>query len=494
MMEDDMPAMVGMMERDLSGFSAAPREGEVLVPGPAQTMMMQTSREITAKRVAVPRHIPHILREIREMCAAFGDTYVWSWEVKNRREGRMDTIKGPTIKLAMMLVQAFGNCSVDMDIQETPTHWIFKSWFMDYEKGTSLSRLFQQRKSQNTGMADKDRAADMIFQMGQSKAARNVVVNALSSFSSFAVEEAEKGLLSKFQSPEAKESAWNFIDRVLEQHDIDIARVEAVIGRRSKEWTVPNLAKAFMMLRGIAEGLASADDQFPTLEAAAEMLDEQETDRQTTKKRTERTQKPKADPKPQVEQPAADKPKPAETKPDPDATAPFTPEQIKAAAVIIEKLTDATSFVQVEALRGEAAAAGLAKHQGIMSSIESARAAVRDAKAARVEPERQTMLEPDAPREDYDPPVDETNSGGEPDETDVLSRIEQMFEGLDDETAIDETRTKVLPAVETLSPAGQEAVKGYYNAAQARAVAKAKPKPAAAPVRSARAQLFSEND
>lgn len=495
MNDDNLPVMSGLMERDLSGFgdvfspaSSAPSGGTL--------MMQQTSREITARRVDVNRQIPAIMKEIREMCAAFGDTYVYSWEVNNRQKGGKDTIKGPTIKLAMMLHQAFGNCSVDMDVTETPTHWTFKAWFMDYEKGTSLSRLFQQRKNQNTGMKDADRQADIVFQIGQSKAARNVVVNALSSFTSYAIEESEKGLLARFKSPEAIEAAWTFMERVMADHGIDQHRVEAVIGRRRSDFTIPNLAKAYMMLRGIHEGMTSADDQFPTGEAAEEMLDEQEEERQEVRSRASRK---KAEPKPKTEAKPKDEPQEGTTAPAPEQAKPIEakpaakPAETKAEAPSfdqgqIDKIKaayfDAETFETIQAIRADVAKHGYQDAPGIAKAyneaMERVRAANARAKAAApTETDEEARTEPEI------------------DQDDIIERCQSLFADAGSEEEVEHARKNMLKYFDQLSANNQQVLTGIYNEAKARVKPPApqptapKPAPLGKPAGGA---LFSEDD
>lgn len=240
------------------------------LPALMQPMVIQmTSRDFTAKKVAVPRNLKKILADLRTLCAQWGSTYVWSWEVYNRELGRKELIEGGTIKLANDLVGIWGNCSVECEVNETATHWIFKAWFMDAERGVATSRLFQQRKSQNVGgRMDGGRAADMIFQIGQSKAIRNVVLNALPSLSNEAIEESKRAIIDMFKDPENAKKANAFIDRVMADKQIGIKRVEATVGRVRPDWTVRDMAKVYMEMRGLYEGMTVADEIYPSEEKA----------------------------------------------------------------------------------------------------------------------------------------------------------------------------------------------------------------------------------
>lgn len=267
-MPDDMVDLAEPLARDMSGFGPSLAGGGMMAPV-NQTVIMATSREITAKKVAVAREPAVVLRTLAMMAASFGDTYVYSWPVKDRANGRSTILEGGTIKLANDLLMAYGNCSVDLDIQETPTHWLFKAWFMDYEKGVSTSRMFQQRKAQNVGMKDADRALDMVFQIGQSKAIRNVVLNALASFSNYTIEESKRNLLAKFADPENANKARTFITSVMDDNEISFGQVEAVIGRVRNDWTIRDLARIYTEMRGIKDGMTVASEVYPSVDKAA---------------------------------------------------------------------------------------------------------------------------------------------------------------------------------------------------------------------------------
>lgn len=259
----------------------------------AQTIIQMASRDYTARKVAVARNLQKILADLRTLCASWGETYVWSWEVWDNKLGRKVPIEGGTIKLANDLVGLWGNCSVECEVSETPTHWIFKAWFMDAEKGVATSRLFQQRKSQNIGgKMDPDRAMDMVFQIGQSKAIRNVVLNALPSLANEAIEMSKGFTLDLFRDEANAKKAQAFIDRVLDEYKISNKRAEGLVGRIRSEWTVRDLAKVYMTARGVREGMVEADEAFPT-EATADRVRAEREDEKASKRKEAEKAKPK---------------------------------------------------------------------------------------------------------------------------------------------------------------------------------------------------------
>ena len=266
------------MNEDISedlgeGFPPPAEIYETGAPAPATGELMVSSfgGVITAQRVAVPRNEVAIRRKLAALCAAAGERYIYSWPVRDRANRRTTTVQGPTIKLANDLARTYGNCVIDVRALDHPTFTMFYARFTDLESGYALVRAFRQRKDQDTGMRDIGRAEDIVFQIGQSKAIRNVVVNALASHVDFMVEEAEKNLLAMIENN--REKAEDFIDRAAERYNIDMARIEAVVGRAKKKWTLRDVARVFSELRGISEGLTAADDIYPSEEDAAAVTD-----------------------------------------------------------------------------------------------------------------------------------------------------------------------------------------------------------------------------
>lgn len=287
-------------------------------PVPAPVGGMATDRAlaqiVTAQRVAVKRRQDEIRRNIALAAQAAGSEYFYRWEVNNRRTGSKDIVEGVSIIGAMAVARIYGNCATRCIVaSETPTHWTMAAEFVDYETGFTLVRQFQQRKNQNTGMKDVDRAADLVFQIAQSKAIRNVLRGALGDLCDFAVEEAKRGLLAKIEEDPDKARAGCI--KLANRLGIDGHRIERVMGRAIAKWTVTDIAAAAARLRSIEDGFASADDLFPTPEqAAANAAAEETTDTQPrgTPQAQPVGESPKVAPKEDAPAPATDPPPPAD--------------------------------------------------------------------------------------------------------------------------------------------------------------------------------------
>ncbi|WP_287138983.1 hypothetical protein [Mesorhizobium sp.] len=216
-----------------------------------------------AQPVAVHRDEGKVLSKIRTLAAAAGEDWYYRFPVKNRKENRVDWIEGPSIKCANDLGRIYGNCEVDCRAQDLGKVVLFHARFLDLETGYSLTRPFQQRKSAaKLGGSDDERREDIAFQIGASKAIRNVTVNALRTFADFAVVEAKGALVDKIGRDIEK---WrrNTIERTSAR--VDIARVEAVIGRPAKDWLAPDIAKVVASMTAVADGMATLDETFPPL-------------------------------------------------------------------------------------------------------------------------------------------------------------------------------------------------------------------------------------
>jgi hypothetical protein len=240
---------------------------------PAAGLMADSAglRVIGAQKVAVPRDEPKVLSRLALLAARAGDDWYYRWPVQNKKTKKTDWIEGPSIKLANDTSRLYGNCEVEIGrVLDLGDYWLIYSRFTDYETGFSLTRPFQQRKSQRTfgdraSAEDVDRSRDIAFQIGCSKAMRNVVVNALQTFADFAFEEAKNSLIDKIGRELPK---WR--ERTIEKltAKIDIARVEAVMGRIASDWLAPDVAQAIAMMKAVSDGMATMDETFPPLAAA----------------------------------------------------------------------------------------------------------------------------------------------------------------------------------------------------------------------------------
>lgn len=163
---------------------------------PAAPVRRVEGRFVTAVAVQKPRTLPQVQRRLEEEAALSGESFYYGWSAGQEK------IEGPSVKLANAAARCWGNCSVEMlPLQETAESWVFTAAFVDYETGFTIQRQFRQSKNWRVfGKHDEARKEDIRFQIGQSKAVRNVILNALpSGLIDRALEVAKAGARSKLE-------------------------------------------------------------------------------------------------------------------------------------------------------------------------------------------------------------------------------------------------------------------------------------------------------
>jgi hypothetical protein len=244
----DAFAPVALLEQD--------KDGRIVQNFAAQ------DRVFGAQAVAVRRDERAVLQKLKTIGGAVGEEWFYRWPVTDKK-GKTTWIEGPSIKLANDLWRYYGNCDVTVAVEDKPENpfWIFHARFMDLESGAAMVRLFQQRKSQAVFKTDAERARDIAFQIGQSKAIRNVVVNALQTLADYAFKAARDSLIEK-----VGKNLVVYRDKCatrLRELNVDLLRVEAVRGRKIGEWLAHDVAMTIGEIKAIGDGMATADEMWP---------------------------------------------------------------------------------------------------------------------------------------------------------------------------------------------------------------------------------------
>lgn len=222
-----------------------------------------TTQPITAVPVAVPRDEAKVLRKLAVRAAMAGEDWFYRFPVRDK--GAQKYIEGPSIKCANNVAQLFGNCAIRTRAIDNFDSWLIYARLEDYEQGFVYERPWLQPKGQQSlGTRDQGRAEAIAFQIGVSKAIRNVVCNALELFTNYAFEEARNSIVEKLGKnlPEA----INKIKNKLGQMGVEAKRVEAMIGRSIDQWLAPDCARVIAEITAITEGMATADETWPTQE------------------------------------------------------------------------------------------------------------------------------------------------------------------------------------------------------------------------------------
>jgi hypothetical protein len=249
--------------RALEQFANA--SGQPNQPLPTGHALVRPTQSITplgAQNVARVRPLDgEIKRRIAERAASAGERWFYRFPVK-RKDGGTDWIEGPSVKAAMSVLMLYGNAVVEVRELDVGDAWVFYARFTDFESGASIERSYRQHKGQVSIKAkDPQRALDLVYQIGQSKAERNVICNALEHLTDFAFEQAQSSLVSKIGQDL---NGWR--SRTLDglaRMPVEQHRVERVVGRAAKDWLAPDIALVVALMRGVADGMATIDETFP---------------------------------------------------------------------------------------------------------------------------------------------------------------------------------------------------------------------------------------
>lgn len=248
----------------------AKRERNEANIAPPAIFAAPAERIFGAQRVAVQRDESEILRKIKVLAAAAGEDWFYRYPVRRkvvdqvtgREKWVTDYVEGPSIKCANNVARLYGNCDIDVREFDVGTHWVYYARFIDLETGYSLTRPFRQRKSQRSMKTDAGRQEDIVYQIGASKAIRNVVCNALEFFAAYAADEAKASIVEKVAA-RADHYRERIVKRVADLK-IDLKRIEVARGRPIKEWSAADLARTIAELQAIQDGMTTPDEIYPT--------------------------------------------------------------------------------------------------------------------------------------------------------------------------------------------------------------------------------------
>ena len=131
----------------------------------------------TAIAVQKPRNLDVCVKKVMQECDYAGAEFFYHWKVQGK------TVEGPSIGMAMCLVRNWTNCAMELqDVRDLDDgRQEFIAAFVDLETGVTLPRAyrFMAREAParfNEKVDERERWADMQFQIGQSKALRNAAL------------------------------------------------------------------------------------------------------------------------------------------------------------------------------------------------------------------------------------------------------------------------------------------------------------------------------
>lgn len=296
-----------------------PMPGEQLVAQGATMQRIQTQFH-TAVRVQVPRDKKDVLRRILEECDIMPEGLMYSWTVKSK-DGTRSVIEGPSIRMAMTMAREYGNCVVNaQQVAEDPKYWTFEGVFLDLETGFTCTRLFRQSKDVVRGKYDQERKLDMAFQIGQSKAIRNAVVNAMPGAIVLRAQEAAKKALAAQLTEGGLRQGIQRMVKAFGRFNVKPKHLEARLGKQLADFTADDIAELRNVFSALEDGQSNAEQEFDMIEEAKEDLGKA-LKNGSGKSRAKKTAGKKAAPAVKKEQ----KPKPKQD-PEPDLESEPAPE------------------------------------------------------------------------------------------------------------------------------------------------------------------------
>jgi len=236
----------------------------VVDQGPAAQMMRTQTRGTQALAVMQPRVIRAVEAAAIQEASLLGDSAFYGWGAGK------DRVEGPAWPLTKSLMRIYGNCSLDMEpVQELSDGWVFTARAVDHETGYSISRQFRQSKRWTVhGKFDDARKEDIRFQIGQSKALRNVALAFLPDWLvDRAMDTAKGNVKAQIIAAVEKHGLDQVIARAVERAKAigcDEARLLAAMGRSAlPAITIEDLIIIYGGVRAIEKGTDTLDEVFP---------------------------------------------------------------------------------------------------------------------------------------------------------------------------------------------------------------------------------------
>ena len=219
----------------------------------------------TAVSVQKPRDIDKIKDAILREAEFAGEEFYYQWPVQTKHGRKI--VEGGSIGLAICMAREWTNCAIPVEVWGNTDHYTFRAAFVDLEKGFTLMRTFRQRKEVDIGKRyDEERKQDMIYQIGQSKAIRNVVLGAMPSWlKKEAIETAKKAVLEHI-TKEGIDKARNKAIDFFAGYGVEREQLIAFIGKKVNDWVTEDVELLRTTAQRLKDGDVAVDELFPPFE------------------------------------------------------------------------------------------------------------------------------------------------------------------------------------------------------------------------------------
>lgn len=246
--------------------------GEALVASGA-TLQRTSTPFVTAVAVQRPRDRRAVLNEVMGELEWKPEAAYYSWTTRNK-DGSRGVVEGPSIKLAMSIAREWGNCSTYAVLEaDEGAHWRFAGHFVDLERGFVSTRTFRQRKpAGGMGKMDAERTEDIAYQVGQSKAIRNAIVNGIpEGLIAQAIQHA-KGLTGKRLTSGGAAQSLERTLAAFAKLGVSRAQLEARCDAPAAKWTAEHYGELRGVWNALEEGQTSVADEFGSDQQATEAM------------------------------------------------------------------------------------------------------------------------------------------------------------------------------------------------------------------------------
>jgi len=243
--------------------------GDFAVIEAPDNMVQVKTAYTTAMVVPKARSITEVFGKMKEEAGLAGDSFYYSWMVYDKTKGRKVPIEGGSIDMARAFARNYGNNALDVKCEETITHYIFTVTFIDLESGLTLPRIFRQRKGQIiSGKMDRGRQEDMVFQLAQSKAIRNAILQVMPQWMIETLIALAKD--SELQSIDEYHNIVEARSKIVDffyDYGISPERIEAERKKPVDKITAKDIVDLRAMARSVKDGEVTADSLFPEIES-----------------------------------------------------------------------------------------------------------------------------------------------------------------------------------------------------------------------------------
>ena len=217
-----------------------------------------------------PRNIEEGYKALMQEAALLGPKAFYTWPVKNKKTGKVTIIEGASVHLLMAAARHFRNLRFMVRMEkETESAWHLLGVAQDLESGLEIVRPHIAFKPFSKSPFENQRDQYAAFQIGVSKAIRNVLANIIPSYwLADGIEKAKKAG-KRAAGGSRKISKKQRIDTINAFKDKGVPEevLNALVQKDSKDWTGQDLS----LLRAEFAALLSGDLNVEAIYALAGM-------------------------------------------------------------------------------------------------------------------------------------------------------------------------------------------------------------------------------